>query len=183
MRKKKGEHLASGTSLDSPSVNDPLAAYAVNPSPNVPVYSYFQSRKDNAAIKIIDHYKGDFSSPHSKLAAIKKGLQPQALLDLMSVTGATRLDIAHLLDLTEPTLRKYITAGKELNIGLSEHILQLFELFDKGMDTFGSLEDFKNWLPKHNIGINAKPINLLDTITGISIVMNELLRIDYGALA
>ena len=184
MIKKKGEKPANETVRTSSFVvNEPLAAYSVNPSGNLPIYNYFESGQDTTVIKIIDHYKNDFSTPYNKLVAIKKGLQAQALLDLMLVTGATRVDIAHLLDLTEPTLRKYITAGKELNIGISEHILQLFELFDKGMDTFGSLEDFKNWLPKHNIGIDAKPIDLLDTITGISIVMNQLLRIDYGALA
>jgi len=184
MVKKKGSKPTTETARTSSFVvNEPLAAYAVSSSGNTSTYHYSESGLDTSAMRIIGHYKNDFSSPHSKLVAIKKGLQAQALLDLMLVTGATRVDIAHLLDLTEPTLRKYITAGKELNIGLSEHILQLFELFDKGMDTFGSLEDFKNWLPKHNIGIDAKPIDLLDTITGISIVMNELLRIDYGVLA
>jgi putative toxin-antitoxin system antitoxin component (TIGR02293 family) len=183
MGKKKEEKLSYKSAPTSPSVvNEPLAAYKTSTSSDLG-YNYFESEKDISAGRILGNYKNDFSSPHSKLVAIKKGLQAQALLDLMFVTGATRVDIAHLLDLTEPTLRKYITAGKELNIGLSEHILQLFELFDKGMDTFGSLDDFKNWLPKHNIGMDAKPIDLLDTITGISIVMNELLRIDYGVLA
>ena len=143
---------------------------------------YFGGKPDSTN-EILREYKTYFRSPQSKLSAIKRGLSSKALLDLMEVTGTTRMAVAQLLDLTEPTLRKYINAGQGLNIGLSEHILQLFELFDKGMDTFGSLEEFKSWLPKHNIGINDKPIDLLDTITGINIVMNELLRIDHGVLA
>jgi putative toxin-antitoxin system antitoxin component (TIGR02293 family) len=114
---------------------------------------------------------------------IKRGLHPEAISDLIEVTGRTQTDVAHFLDITEPTLRKHIRGGKDLNTGLSEHILQLFELFHKGTDTFGSLDGFKNWLPKHNIGIDAKPIDLLDTITGINIVMSELIRIDYGLTA
>ena len=135
------------------------------------------------AIEILGRYQSLFKSPKAKLTAIKKGLESKAINDLLDLTGATQFDVAQILDLTEPTLRKYIKEGKELNTGLSEHILQLFELFDKGMDTFGSLEEFKSWLPQHNVGIDAKPLELLDTIIGINIVLNELMRIDYGALA
>ncbi|MXV51666.1 DUF2384 domain-containing protein [Pedobacter sp. HMF7647] len=135
------------------------------------------------ASDILEPYVKLYKSPAAKLSAIKTGLKSRAISDLILLTGATQTDLATILDLTEPTLRKHIKAGKELNTGLSEHILQLFELFDKGMDTFGSLDEFKNWLPQHNIGIDARPIDLLDTITGISIVMNELLRIDFGVVA
>ena len=102
------------------------------------------------------------------------------ITDLIEISGATQATVAGILDLTEPTLRKHIKAGKELNTGLSEHILQLFQLFDKGMDTFGSLEEFKNWMAHESIALSARPIEVLDTITGINMVMDELIRIDYG---
>jgi len=128
-------------------------------------------------------YTAYFKSPIAKLDAIKRGLQPGAISDLIEVTGATQTDISRWLDITEPTLRKHIQNTKELNLGISEHIIQLFELFDKGLDTFGSLTEFKNWLKHYNTGIDAIPFNILDTITGIGIVMHELIRIDYGGTA
>ena len=128
-------------------------------------------------------YNTYFKSPTAKLGAIKKGLQPGAINDLIDITGATQTDVSKWLDITEPTLRKHIQNTKELNLGISEHIIQLFELFDKGLDTFGSLNEFKNWLKHYNVGIDATPYDILDTITGISIVMNELIRIDYGVTA
>ena len=133
--------------------------------------------------EVLFKYGDYYKSLSAKLQTIKKGLGSNAIVDLIELTGRTQTDVAHILDLTEPTLRKYIRDGRELNTVLSEHILQLFELFEKGIDTFGSLDEFKKWLPYHNIGINAKPIDLLDTLTGINIVMNELVRIDYGILA
>lgn len=160
------------TDVSINEVAEPAIAYQSLPG--------LQGRQGLEVLKPYEHY---FRSPGAKLKAIKKGLEPEAIDVLLKITGATQTTIAHILDLTEPTLRKHINAGKELNTGLSEHILQLFELFDKGMDTFGSLEEFKNWLPHHNIGIDAKPIDLLDTITGINIIINELRRIDYGVLA
>ena len=148
------------------------------------VSAYKTSETQSAMVEeIMEHYQVYYKSPFAKLEAIRRGLEAAAIKDFLRLTGITQIDLAQVLSLTEPTLRKYIREGKELNQGVSEHILQLFELFDKGMDTFGSLEQFKNWLPHHNIGINARPIDLLDTITGISIVMNELQRIDYGILA
>jgi len=128
-------------------------------------------------------YTNYFRSPIAKLDAIKRGLQPGAINDLIEITGATQTDVSRWLDITEPTLRKHIQNTRELNLGLSEHIIQLFELFDKGLDTFGSLNEFKNWLKHYNTGIDAIPYDILDTITGIGIVMNELIRIDYGATA
>lgn len=128
-------------------------------------------------------YTSYFKSPIAKLDAIKKGLQPNAINDLIVVTGATQADVSRWLDITEPTLRKHLQNSKELNLGISEHIIQLFELFNKGLDTFGSLDEFKAWLKNYNIGIDAVPFDILDTITGISIVMHELVRIDYGATA
>lgn len=128
-------------------------------------------------------YETYFKSPLAKLGAIKQGLQAGALTDLLRVTGATQVDIAKWLDITEPTLRKHIQGSRELNQGLSEHIIQLFELFDKGLDTFGSLDEFKSWLKHYNPGIDAIPFDLLDTLTGISIVLTQLIRIDYGVLA
>jgi len=125
-------------------------------------------------------YETLFQSPIAKLGAIRHGLKADAITDLIYVTGATQIDVAKWLDITEPTLRKHIQSTKGLNPGISEHIIQLFELFNKGMDTFGSLNEFKHWLKTYNPGIDATPFDLLDTITGISIIMSELIRIDYG---
>lgn len=137
----------------------------------------------NVVEELLVPYQSFFESPVARLSVIKNGLSSNSINDLLTISGSTRMDLARILDLTEPTLRKHISINKELSTSLSEHILFLIELFNKGADTFGSLEQFKNWLPYHNIGINAKPIDLLDSITGINIVMNELHRIDHGILA
>jgi putative toxin-antitoxin system antitoxin component (TIGR02293 family) len=132
------------------------------------------------AIELLKPYQASFKSPTAKLVAIKKGLAANAIGDLLEISGATQMDLAQILALTEPTLRKHSRVGKELSTGLSEHILQLFQLFDKGMDTFGSLEEFKIWLRHESIALSAQPLEVLDTITGINIVMDELIRIDNG---
>ena len=133
------------------------------------------------AADILQPYGKYFKSPLIRWEAIKSGLKTEAITDLLEITGAKQNEVSGWLSITEPTLRKYIQAKKPLNLVLSEHIIQLFELFDKGLDTFGSVAEFKSWLKHFNIGIDAVPSDMLDTITGITIVMHELTRIDYGA--
>jgi putative toxin-antitoxin system antitoxin component (TIGR02293 family) len=163
-----GRSLATETSASAEPAGEFLA---------VKRYSGPATRR---AIEILKPYEPSYKSARAKLTAIQMGLESHAISDLIEITGATQSDVAQILDLTEPTLRKHIKAGKELNTGLSEHILQLFQLFDKGMDTFGSLEEFKTWLGYESIALSARPMDVLDTITGINMVMDELVRIDYG---
>ncbi|MDP2337230.1 MAG: DUF2384 domain-containing protein [Bacteroidota bacterium] len=145
--------------------------------------NYLSIDSNEKACKILKEYHEHYQTFTFKLDKIKSGLQSNAIVHLIDLSGTNQKDIAHLLSLSEPTIRKYIKEGKHLNTGLSEHILELFELYEKGMDTFGSLEEFRNWLPHYNSGIERRPIDLLDTITGIRVVMDELTRIDHGILA
>ena len=145
--------------------------------------NYEENNLVSTAKELLVPYQTYFESPINRLSVIKGGLSSSSLKDLLEISGSTRLDIARKLDITEPTLRKHLSNVKELSTSLSEHVLFLLELYDKGIDTFGSVQEFKNWLPQHNIGIDAKPNDLLDSITGINMVMNELHRIDHGILA
>lgn len=162
--------------------NSGKKAYVIKPMRQPSTVGNHIGLATTRAIQILKPYEESFKSPTAKLSAIKKGLEAHAINDLIEITGATQVDLAHILDLTEPTLRKYIKSGKELNTGLSEHIIQLFQLFDKGMDTFGSLEEFKSWLWHESVAFSQRPIELTDTITGINLIMDELIRIDYGIM-
>jgi putative toxin-antitoxin system antitoxin component (TIGR02293 family) len=165
------------------SIKSHVAIAGVEQAPSRP---YVVTKHDASAFMLNDllvPYETYFKSPLAKLGAIKQGLHAAAITDLIRVSGATQIDIAKWLDITEPTLRKHIQGSRDLSQGLSEHIIQLFELFNKGLDTFGSLDEFKSWLKRYNPGIDAIPFDLLDTITGISIILSQLIRIDYGVLA
>ncbi len=63
----------------------------------------------------------------------------------------------------------------------SEHIIKLAELSSRGTEVFENEEKFKRWL---NTPIGAfqgkKPIEYIDTITGIEMILDELGRIEHG---
>ncbi|UKJ06986.1 antitoxin Xre-like helix-turn-helix domain-containing protein [Solitalea lacus] len=128
-------------------------------------------------------YQSLLGNPHAQLRVIREGLPAKALSDIISLSGASQIDIAHMLRMSEKTLRSYIKDSKVLDMGVTEHLIQLFELFDKGIEAIGNLDEFKKWLNSMSVGLAAKPITLLDTLTGIELIKEELIRIEFGALA
>ncbi len=181
--KDSGEHGSVRDAVNTrreiaPNIREPLKVWAGTPKRALEATEWTKR-----ASQIIYLYHKKFDSPRSKLKTIKVGLLASAITDLIELTGTNQAHVAHLLSVTEPTLRKYIKNHKQLDSNKSEHIIELFELTEKGMDTFGSLEEFKKWLDYPNINFDEAPMKLLDTITGINMVKNALLRLDYGVLA
>ncbi len=57
-------------------------------------------------------------------------------------------------------------------------------LLNKGIEVFGSSDNFISWLNSVNIALGSiKPIELLDNSFGINLVTDELMKIEYGVLA
>ena len=53
-----------------------------------------------------------------------------------------------------------------------------------GNEVFGSIDSFKQWMQKPAYGLGNKiPSKILTTISGINLVINQLMRIAHGVLA
>jgi putative toxin-antitoxin system antitoxin component (TIGR02293 family) len=82
------------------------------------------------------------------------------------------------------TFQNYFTKNTLLDASTSEKLLKLFALYQKGAAVFGSIEEFAAWLTKPAYGIgNVVPQTIIDTATGIDLIHEELVRIEYGDLA
>ena len=120
----------------------------------------------------------------SLVAEANKGVNPQALMDITTISGYNNSQVADLLNISEKTLTRYKSQKKKLNPVNSELALKLISLFKKGEEVFGELSSFKGWLEKPAYGLgNQVPYNLLHTSNGIDLVLEELIRIEYGDLA
>ena len=63
-------------------------------------------------------------------------------------------------------------------------MLKLFSLFKKGEIVFGNSDEFQKWIEKPAYGLGYKiPKELMQTPAGIDLIMDELIRIEYGDLA
>jgi len=89
-----------------------------------------------------------------------------------------------IFEISTKTLYSYRHSEKKLPVRLNEQILKLEELYKKGIELFESSDEFNRWLKSESFGLgNTKPINLLNSITGIDLVYEELVRIEFGATA
>ena len=57
-------------------------------------------------------------------------------------------------------------------------------LFEKGTEVFGSQEQFQCWMEKPSYGLGEQiPADLIVRSGGIELILDELIRIEYGDLA
>jgi putative toxin-antitoxin system antitoxin component (TIGR02293 family) len=126
----------------------------------------------------------NYSDDVSLLNRSKKGLDAKSALDFLSLSGFTQDEFQDTFKTTVKTIQNHVNRALTLDSSLSEKLLKSFALFDKGIELFGSAKAFHQWLmvPAYGLG-HQLPYNLMDTITGIQLIEEELIRIEYGALA
>lgn len=91
---------------------------------------------------------------------------------------------ADYLHLSERTIQRYKKEKKVFDPIYAEKIVIIELLYKKGVNVFGIADNFYTWMDTISIALgNVKPKNLLDTSFGITMVYNELGRIEHGIFA
>ena len=91
---------------------------------------------------------------------------------------------ADYLHISERTIQRYKKEGKTFDPIYSEKIIIIELLYKKGIDVFGIEENFYTWMDTKSIALGGvKPKDLLDTSFGITMVYDELGRIEHGIFA
>jgi uncharacterized protein (DUF2384 family) len=129
-------------------------------------------------------YNKMYNNPIILLTNSKNGLSAKAALDFLTVSGFTYDEFQETFKTTVKTIQNYVVHDLKLDSSLSEKLLKSFALFQKGIEIFGSAQAFHEWLNVSSYGLgNQIPFDLMDTITGITLIEEELIRIAYGDLA
>src|SRR4051794_18160037 len=91
---------------------------------------------------------------------------------------------ANYLQMSERTIQRNQKEKKSFQPIQSERIVELSMLYQYGLEVFGDKENFNTWLDSRSIALGGRtPKDLLDTKFGISMVRDELGRIEHGILA
>jgi putative toxin-antitoxin system antitoxin component (TIGR02293 family) len=143
-----------------------------------------QTAEKKIVSQVLIKYEKSYDSAISILLTARRGLKPQAVFDFILISKFSNQLVEQLLHKTLKTLTTYKQNNTPLDSVISEKLLKLFALYDKGLFVFGSSDELNKWLadPAYGLG-NQVPSSLLDTITGIDLVKEELVRIEYGDLA
>lgn len=113
-----------------------------------------------------------------------KGVPATRFFDIVNLTGYKREQLAEVFDTSLKTFQRYEREHRKLNPQDSEKVLKIMSLFQTGESVFGSADSFRRWMDKPAYGLgNQVPFELLHTSGGIDLVMDEVIRIEYGDLA
>jgi len=140
---------------------------------------------DNPGVqKMLRKYEKKYGNPIALFLYSRKGLEPQAAFDLIALTLLPGAMIEDILYVSLKTLANYKQRKTQLNAAISEKVLSIFALYKKGIAIFGSLDEFNKWMAAPAYGLGGQhPNDLLDTMTGINLINEELTRIEYGDVA
>lgn len=112
---------------------------------------------------------------------VGKGVHVNRFDQLLEKTGLQKQVLAGLLGMDPRTIDNYRKQSRSFAALEGELLLKLDSLFDFGGDVFGSNEDFKAWLYSPAFALqDRKPIDFLNTSTGVDLVEQALQRMVHG---
>ncbi|HEY8690886.1 MAG TPA: antitoxin Xre/MbcA/ParS toxin-binding domain-containing protein [Chitinophagaceae bacterium] len=89
-----------------------------------------------------------------------------------------------ILHISERTLHRYAKANSSFPFSVTDRILQIDKVIQRGVEVFGSLDKFIRWLRSDPIMLEGRlSLQSLRTIDGINLVLIQLGRIEHGILA
>ena len=159
---------------NSQFVNEPSAIYTTSTSAGRTIGMMGMSgKKEFESIR----NENDF------ISVIRNGIPKQAMTYLMTVAGLSLVEMASITHTSDRTLRRYKPQEK-LSQEQSERMIELARLYSRGEQVFGSIASFRQWMDTSLLPFgNKKPKDFLDTSIGISMILNELGRIENGIFA
>ena len=126
----------------------------------------------------------EMGSTISFINIIREGIQFKAFKIFANASPFSLTEWSSFLHLSERTLQRYEKEKRKFDPLQSEKILEIVLLYKKGAEVFGAAEKFNSWLTTENLALGGvKPKTFLDSTFGISLLKDELTRIEYGILA
>jgi len=108
------------------------------------------------------------------------GVNTHVFYDFADTIKMHNKSLAWLLHLSTRTISNYHQNKQTLEPLQGEHLLKLIALYNKGVELFGSIDEFNYWLNKPFWNVQEKPMDWLITPGGVDLVMQELDRLGYG---
>ncbi len=115
---------------------------------------------------------------------VKQGIKYPVFVTLTNKSPFTLREWSVFLHLSERTLQRYKKEKKTFDPIYAEKILEIVLLYHLGLEVFGDRERLNTWFDTNNVALGGqKPKELLDNTFGISLLKDELTRIEQGVLA
>src|SRR5690606_16754531 len=110
-----------------------------------------------------------------------KGVSANIIVNFRNHVNIPRAYAAELLNVSEPTIYRWIRSNKMLERNYSVQLFELTDLFLYGSEVFENKSNFFKWLELPNTALGGlEPKELLEVPGGVSKVKELLGRIEHG---
>ena len=110
----------------------------------------------------------------------RKGLPKSVIVTISGLLGISMEKMSDLIHISHRTIQRKAPEDL-LNVYSTEQILEIAQVVSRGIEVLGSLDNFTSWLHSEIRVLNYnKPISLLDTSFGTTLVLDVLGRIEFG---
>lgn len=120
----------------------------------------------------------------SLIDIVRQGIQFPAFVSFVNKSPFSLQEWSGFLHVSDRTMQRYKKEKHTFDTPQSEKIVQIALLYRMGIEVFGNKEKFDAWLETENLALGkVKPKQLFDNTFGITLIQDELTRIEYGVLA
>lgn len=120
-------------------------------------------------------------SPFDFITIATKGVSANIIVNFRNHFNIPRAYAAELLNVSEPTIYRWIRSNKMLERNYSVQLFELTDLFLYGSEVFENKSNFFKWLELPNTALGGlEPKELLEVPGGVSKVKDLLGRIEHG---
>ena len=107
-----------------------------------------------------------------------RSISKNYIKQVLQLAKLTAADLISIIPISIDTYKR----KREFNPAVTEKILEIEEVYRKGIEVFG--ESFYQWMNAENIALGGvTPKTLLSNSFGIRLLLDEIGRLEYGVLA
>ncbi len=122
--------------------------------------------------------------PLARIALVRGGLPAVALQSAAELLSLSQVDLLTALRIPVSTFTAHMRERKPLSPDESDKLIRLAEVVKAAVVVFGDSDEGKAWVTDTILSLGGKrPVDLLDTQDGFTLVMQTLGRVQFGAPA
>lgn len=120
-------------------------------------------------------------SASDMITAIRAGLPAQSVQIFCDSVHFPIKELSTYINVSSRTLTRRLKDNRPLDIDASDRLVEMAKVFARATEVMEDKDRARSWLfePNRVLG-GVKPVSLLDTSSGVEIVMDELGRIEHG---
>ncbi len=122
--------------------------------------------------------------PGHKTMPITRDFNYKEFAKIADKVPFTQKEWSDILHISERTLQRYAKDNGSFNFSVTDRILQVDKVINRGIEVFGSIEKFISWIKDNPYMLEGRlSVNSLASFDGIQSILTQLGRIEHGIFA